>query len=127
MIDETLRMYAVVRRDLAMPPGKLASQAGHAFLDTYQKCLEEYPDRAELYRSDGPGTKVVLEADCEADLICTQQLAEAYGIPCALIIDSGHIMPPHFDGNPIVTALGLGPVRRDDRGAFITNRFQLAK
>lgn len=35
-------------------------------------------------------------------------------LPYSLIIDSGHILPPFFDGNPIITALGVGPLTKEE-------------
>lgn len=105
-----------------MSAGKLASQAGHAFLDAYDQCRKDYPDRAEEYNTSG--TKVVLRAKSSEHLIRAEQEAKALGIPCSLIIDSGHIMPPYFDGNPIITALGIGPATRSEIKR-ITKRFQL--
>lgn len=93
-----------------MPPGKAASQAGHAFLDSF---LKASPDITNAYHSDGCGTKVVLLAPDEVTLRQIHLKAQDLGIPCALITDSGHVMPPHFDGSPVVTALGLGPITRE--------------
>lgn len=107
-----------------MSPGKLASQAGHAFLDAFEKCRVADPLIAAEYKGDQHGTKVVLKADNLYKLLRAKELAEELGLPCALITDSGHIMPPHFDGDPIITALGIGPARRDDIKA-ITKKFKL--
>jgi peptidyl-tRNA hydrolase, PTH2 family len=107
-----------------MSPGKAASQAGHAFLDTFHKCREDDPLRALEYQGDSHGTKVVLVARTLEQMMKAKHLAEHNGIPCALITDSGHVMPPHFDGTPVVTALGIGPCRREEIHA-ITKRFQL--
>lgn len=109
-----------------MPAGKLASQAGHAFLNSYLKALTDRPETAVAYQADGLGTKVCLVAPSESRLLHAYEQALAAGLPCALITDHGHILPPHFDGSPIVTALGLGPARRDDVRA-ITKRFNLHK
>src|SRR5258707_1226212 len=103
-------MYAIIRGDLAMPPGKMASQAGHAFCDSLSTAS---PESAAAYLADGHGTKVVLVAPDEAALRAAYHDAREVGIPCALVIDSGHVMPPHFTDAPVVTALGLGPMRRD--------------
>jgi PTH2 family peptidyl-tRNA hydrolase len=79
------------------------------------------------------GTKVVLAARNLDALQRAQYEARAAGIPCALITDSGHILPATFDGtdwrqpfdgSPVVTALGLGPARREE-AQHITDRFQL--
>ena len=121
-----MRLYAIIRGDLEMPPGKLAAQAGHAFLDAFGECQRLDPARAALYRTDGHGTKVVLRAEDRFDIehLCKQ--AQASGLPCALIVDSGHVLPPHFDGSPIITALGIGPARREEID-HITGHLQLVK
>ena len=87
-----------------MPPGKLAAQAGHAFLEAF---IRSPPDLAAHYRQDSPGTKVVLQGKLH-QLLMTKDKCERENIPCALIEDSGHVLPPHFDGSPIITALGVG-------------------
>lgn len=97
-----------------MSPGKMAAQAGHAFLDTFGVCLKSDPEKCRRYNSDGHGTKVVLEAKDVYQLMYIKEQAEALGIPCSLIVDSGHIMLPHFTGEPIVTALGIGPAVKSD-------------
>jgi peptidyl-tRNA hydrolase len=122
--DPTLRLYAIVRGDLFMPPGKLAAQAGHAFLDAYLASLDARPACAHAYRADGHGTKIALRAHSLDDLLSAESMARRAGIPAALVTDSGHILPPHFDGSPIVTALGLGPAKRSEVRR-ITRRFAL--
>jgi PTH2 family peptidyl-tRNA hydrolase len=104
-----------------MTVGKLAAQAGHAYLDAF---LEAPPDVAALYRTDGHGTKVCLAARSLDELLLARELAKAHGLPNALVVDSGHVHPPHFDGSPIATALGLGPVTRD-QARPVVGRFRL--
>lgn len=120
-MDNTLRLYAIVRSDLEMPAGKLAAQAGHAFLESFLVADEE---TAKEYRADGVGTKITLQARSLDDLLWAQYHCERRGIPCALIVDEGHVMPPHFDGSPVVTALGIGPIRRKNNTSIITNKFR---
>lgn len=96
-----------------MPVGKLASQAGHAFLDSYNNCLKHDPQRAHEYFKDGQGTKVVLECNY-AELLEIYDMAQSLHLPSALVVDVGHIMLPHFDGNPIATAVGIGPLYRSE-------------
>jgi len=76
------------------------------------------------YHADGVGTKVVLKAKNIAQLLKAYDKAQAAGVPCALIEDQGHVMPPHFNGDPIITALGIGPATRD-AVSHITKRFNL--
>jgi len=115
-------LYAIVRADLNMPPGKLAAQAGHAFTDALFVCLDLNPDRAMAYRRGCGGSKVVLSANNESALLRAAAECREAGIPHALVVDHGHVLPPHFDGSRIVTALGLGPVTRAE-ARKITKRF----
>lgn len=102
------RLYAILRSDITMSSGKAAAQAGHAFVDTLLTGLEQADPAAQAYAALRPGTKITLWAPLWAfDAI--EALAAAYAIPCARIVDSGHVEPPHFDGSPVPTALGLGP------------------
>lgn len=101
-----------------MSPGKMAAQAGHAFLDTFVQCRARDPTRAEEYHDGSHGTKVVLGADLQT-LMQIHELAKEFGLPSSLVIDSGHVMPPHFDGTPIVTAVGIGPARRHECPSFL--------
>jgi peptidyl-tRNA hydrolase len=119
-------LYALVRTDLQMTPGKMAAQTGHAFLDTFEECRNKDPTRAQEYHNGQHGTKIVLGVPDEYQLQKIYEEATQLGLPCALIIDSGHIMPPKFDGLPITTALGIGPAHRHEI-SHLTNKFQLVK
>ena len=115
-------MYALVRADLDMTAGKAASQAGHAFLDAY---LHATPEQAKAYLAQG-GTKVVLTVPHEQALCAAYYKARMAKLPCALVIESQHIMPPAFDGSPIATAVGIGPITRAE-AKHITREFKLMK
>lgn len=104
-----------------MAPGKVASQAGHAYLGTFFAAQQLWPDVAAHYQSQAPGTKVCLQGRLGAILRAYEQ-AKAEGIPCFLVIDSGCL--DFFAGEPTVTALGLGPARKDQI-QHITGRFSL--
>lgn len=120
----------MVRGDLDMPPGKLAAQAGHAFVETLKEAQANYDNGSangesyNRYRAERPGTKVVLLARNIYELERARDECAMLGIPHALVVDSGHVLPPHFDGNPIVTALGFGPATRSEVGR-ITRRLAL--
>jgi peptidyl-tRNA hydrolase len=102
-------MYALLRQDLGMTPGKSASQAGHAYLESFVKT-----DRSIslAYLNQG-GTKIALAAPDLQTLEQIHAAALAADLPCAIVVESGHVMPPTFDGSPIITALGIGPVDRE--------------
>lgn len=115
-------MFAIVRRDLEMPPGKLAAQAGHAFTDSICKAD---PEVVKNYRIDSlGGSKVVLSAKNEHALIRAYNDALEAGLPCSIVVDRNHILPPHFDGSPVITALGIGPCKHSEAKP-ITKRYQL--
>ncbi len=107
-------MYAVVRADLTMTAGKAASQAGHAFLDSF---LTAPPDLTKAYLDDG-GTKIVLSVPDEQALCDLFHKAKMAKLPCAMVIESQHVMPPSFDGSPIPTAIGIGPIERSKARAL---------
>jgi peptidyl-tRNA hydrolase len=86
--------------------------------------LERRTKDALAYRNGRHGTKVALVAPSLDHLLGAQADAERLGLPAALVVDSGHILPPRFDGSPVVTALGIGPARRSEVRR-ITNRFAL--
>jgi peptidyl-tRNA hydrolase len=105
-----------------MSAGKIASQAGHAYLGAFLQCQEINPQLASEYLKDFPGTKVCLKSKNLDSLLCAKAEAESSGIPCSLITDSG--CPDFFDGQPIITAIGLGPAN-ENQIKYITRRFQL--
>ena len=94
-----------------MSPGKLASQAGHAFLGAFLQCR----DRAVLaeYHKDfpqSPGTKVCLVTRSLAELLSAEQAAQVAGVSVFRVVDSG--CENFFGGQPIITAVGIGPATR---------------
>lgn len=95
-----------------MRDGKPMAQAGHAFLDAwFHAHLTHHADIAQAYAALRPGTKITL-----ACTLATLERAESRllsaGLPCVRIYDREHIHPPDFDGTPVLTALGAGPLTR---------------
>src|SRR5579864_6053405 len=90
-----------------MDPGKIASQAGHAYLGAFA-ASQNTPEGA-AYSQLSPGTKVCLQGNLAELSHALEELKEA-GIPHYLVIDSG--CPDFFDGQPTITALGFGPSTR---------------
>lgn len=105
-----------------MTAGKAASQAGHAFLDSF---LTASPDETRAYIADG-GTKIVLQVPDERALCDAFHKAKVAGLPCAMVIEQHHVMPPCFDGSPIATAIGIGPIPRS-HARDITKGLRLMK
>ncbi len=116
-------MYAVVRTDLAMEPGKIASQAGHAFVGAFLQ--NQDPSVLAEYHKNlpaSPGTKVVLKAPSLCAIERAREELQQLGIPHFQVVDSG--CSNFFNGEPVVTALGFGPVRKHQMPK-ITKRFNL--
>ncbi len=110
-----------------MSPGKLASQAGHAFCDSLKEAEKTHPTNVENYRNEGlGGSKITLEAKNQNQLLRAYNEALLAGIPCSIVVDKNHIMPPHFNGEPIITALGIGPCTQSEI-KHITKRYQCVK
>jgi peptidyl-tRNA hydrolase, PTH2 family len=106
-----------------MNKGKTASQAGHAYLGAYLQALKNTPELAQEYHADGIGTKVCLSGDLKS-ILRAKHKAEMLGIPHFLVVDSG--CPDFFNGQPTVTALGIGPAVRE-KITPVTGSFQLTK
>jgi len=116
-----LRLYAVVRNDAGMSPGKLCSQAGHAYLGAFIEASKQAPHATAAYLADSPGTKVTLQAT-EQQLLRAELELQGAGIPSFKMIDSGHL--PFFNGKPTLTSLGFGPCTADQLPQYI-KRLQL--
>ena len=111
-----------MRTDLGMDTGKTASQAGHAYLGAF---VNANPDLQKEYHSElpeSPGTKVCLACKNLPHLLRAEEEAKAAGIPVFRVVDSG--CANFFNGEPTVTALGIGPATKDQI-KHITRRFQL--
>lgn len=107
------RMAAIFRADLPLPPGKMAAQAGHAFVDAWHaSCMGDI---------EASHAKMVLVAPDEAALRAVMAKATERGVSSALITDAARTVLK----KPTVTVLGLGPMCRSDYNA-ITRGLKLA-
>lgn len=95
------KQVIVIRKDLKMSKGKLATQAAHASVNVYKKAKKSIVDE---WLSNG-GKKVILKVDTEKELINIYEKAKVSKLPCVLIKDAGltHLSPG------TVTAVGIGP------------------
>ena len=91
-----------------MGSGKIASQAGHAYVEAVKAGLQKEEPRTLAYLAQSPGTKVCLSAPGLEHIERLHAECLSLGIPCALITDSGH--QAFFNGQPTVTALGIAPL-----------------
>lgn len=116
-MKEDLRLYAVLRTDLCMSHGKAIAQAGHAYLEAALGA--KGTDRYAAYSALQPGTKICLGVPSEAAMLDLSGKLEALGLTPHLITDRDHVELPHFDGSPVLTALGLGPIGRGEAPACL--------
>ena len=106
-----------------MTAGKMAAQAGHAFLGAFLQCTEE--SRLADYHKDfpgSPGTKVCLQARNLDQLLRAEHEAQSAGFSIFRVLDSG--CENFFGGEPIITALGIGPATREEL-QHITKKLKL--
>lgn len=108
-----------------MGTGKIASQAGHAYLGAFLQCKDS--QILQKYHADfpiHPGTKICLELKNLDQLLNAEQLAKEAGLSFFRVTDSG--CTNFFGGEPTITALGIGPATRSQIN-HITRRLQLMK
>lgn len=110
-----------------MTPGKMASQACHAAKNCIAIAQKYEPHLYETYQGpDFIGTQIILKAKNEAAILKAYDAAKEAGLICSLIVDEKHVMLPHFTGDPIITALGIGPCTREQAN-HITKRFEAVR
>jgi peptidyl-tRNA hydrolase len=106
-----------------MTPGRLAAQACHAAKNCALIAQRQDPELLRLYQGpDFIGTQIIMKAKNEGALRRAYAEAQHAGLICSLIIDKDNIYPGFSEGEPIVTALGIGPCTRE-QAEFITKRF----
>ena len=111
---DSLRLYAIVHagalKAMGGNRGKLGAQLGHAFLHAVWDAETRHPARAQAYKTSGSARKVVLICEDEALM---RQLAQDYQGVCGTTVveDAGFTV---FEGKTF-TAVGLGPLRADER------------
>lgn len=100
------KQVIVVRKDLKLDKGKLASQVAHASVGAYKKSL---PQIRQGWEDEGE-KKVVVKVEDLKELIRIFNEAKKSKLPCVLIKDAGrtHIPPG------TVTAVGIGPADEKD-------------
>ena len=95
----------LVRKDLKLPKGKLASQVAHA---STESLLRSHKDDVAKWRSEGM-KKIVLKVEDADELIKYKILAEDIGLVTALISDAGRtVVEPGT-----ITCLGIGPDKEE--------------
>jgi peptidyl-tRNA hydrolase, PTH2 family len=96
-----MKQALIIRTDLKMNKGKIASQCAHASIAAFLKADAE--DRSEWISSGMK--KIVLKVPSEGDIESLFKFARKERLPAEIIVDAGltQIDPG------TVTALGIGP------------------
>lgn len=102
--DEEYKLALVVRTNLKMSKGKVASQCSHAAVSCYKKLIHQYPEIIELWEFCGQ-PKVVLQVETETELKNLYAHAKSLGIISSIIHDAGRTqVSPNS-----TTVVGIGP------------------
>ncbi|MGE0596739.1 MAG: aminoacyl-tRNA hydrolase [Hyphomonadaceae bacterium] len=105
------RLYAIINKEALRAAGgsrgKMMAQAGHAFLHAYWDAEQRFPERTQAYRS-GRAKKIVLAVENEAALNEIAAREHKWGF--TLVKDAALTVFKE----PTVTAIGLGPIEKDE-------------
>lgn len=100
----TTKQVIIIRKDLKIGAGKLASQACHACLEASEEAKKHDLKIWKIWREEG-AKKVILKANSLRELLELRAKAENAALPFALIVDRG--LTQLTPNTP--TALGIGP------------------
>ena len=95
------KQVIIVRKDLKMPKGKLATQVAHAAVES---ALISEKEKLITWQESGM-KKVVLKVENEKELIKYFRLAKENKLKAVIIKDSGKT----FFKEPTTTCVGIGP------------------
>lgn len=114
-----LKQAIVVRTDLKMSKGKLATQVAHASVIAAFESYCRHREWFEEWWKTGQ-KKVVLRVNTEEALVELYEKALKYGLPTSLVVDAGLTeLPP---GTKTAVAIGPAP---DDKVDAITGHLKL--
>ncbi|AFU87333.1 hydrolase [Caulobacter virus Magneto] len=116
-----LRLYAVVSQEAldamtvaksrrkpdekSLNLGKLAAQAGHAYLHAWWDAMERFPRIARQYRYSQSAVKIALHAGTNAELEALYERFRDHA-GATLVLDAGRTV----FGKPTITFVGVGPI-----------------
>ncbi|CAH0389027.1 unnamed protein product [Bemisia tabaci] len=99
-----LKMVIVMRTDLPMTNGKIASQAAHAAVSCYKAASDSNPSLLKAWELLGQ-PKIVVRTNSDKELVTLSEKAKRMGVINVLIRDAGRTQIPGGS----VTCLGIGP------------------
>ncbi|XP_021847768.1 uncharacterized protein [Spinacia oleracea] len=103
--DEELKMVLVVRQDLKMGTGKIASQCAHAATGMYAELMLSQRFLLRQWEQCGQA-KIVVTCKNQKEMNKLQQDAESIGLPTFVVADAGRTQIAA--GSKTVLAIGPG-------------------
>ncbi|XP_074276489.1 uncharacterized protein LOC141600205 [Silene latifolia] len=103
--DEDLKMVLVVRQDLKMGPGKIASQCAHAAMGMYAELMQSQRSLLRQWEQCGQA-KIVVTCKNLKEMTKLEQEAETIGLPTFVVADAGRTQVAA--GSKTVLAIGPG-------------------
>jgi len=110
-MSEEYKQAIIIRTDLGMKKGKIASQASHASVSAFVDCLKKNPKACDEWLPFQK--KVVLKVDNEKELVMLFESLRKL-LPCALIKDAGRTQIEPGS----ITATGIGPAKESEINKF---------
>ncbi|XP_027080327.1 peptidyl-tRNA hydrolase 2, mitochondrial isoform X2 [Coffea eugenioides] len=103
--DEELKMVLVVRQDLKMGQGKIASQCAHAATGIYSELVQSHRSLLRQWELCGQA-KIVVTCKNLQEMNKLKEAAESIGLPTFVVADAGRTQVS--SGSKTVLAIGPG-------------------
>lgn len=103
--DDDLKMVLVVRQDLKMGQGKIASQCAHAATGLYSRLMQSHRNLLHRWEHNGQA-KIVVTCKNQQEMNKLQEVAEGIGLPTYVVADAGRTQVSA--GSRTVLAIGPG-------------------
>ncbi|KAM6543166.1 hypothetical protein CsatB_007613 [Cannabis sativa] len=104
--DQELKMVLIVRQDLKMKSGKIASQCAHAATGMYAELMQSRRSLLKQWEQCGQ-PKIVLTCKNQQEMNKLKEEADSIGLPTFVVADAGRTQVS--SGSRTVLAIGPGP------------------
>ncbi|KAF3446400.1 hypothetical protein FNV43_RR11579 [Rhamnella rubrinervis] len=104
--DAELKMVLVVRQDLKMKSGKIASQCAHAATGMYVELMQSHRSLLRQWEQNGQ-PKIVVTCKNQQEMNRLKEAADNIGLPTFVVADAGRTQV--LAGANTVLAIGPGP------------------
>ncbi|KAF5748268.1 peptidyl-tRNA hydrolase 2 mitochondrial [Tripterygium wilfordii] len=104
--DQEMKMVLVVRQDLKMGSGKIASQCAHAATGMYVELMQSHRSLLRQWEQCGQ-PKIVVTCKNQPEMNKLKDAAQSIGLPTFMVADAGRTQVSA--GSKTVLAVGPGP------------------